>query len=96
MEATILIQSVFKVAGNVVPMGMVKEGILKVGMKSSISKSIVTVKAIEMNRAKVQQATAGNMVAIFLDGDEDTLIKLMGQEVTFFEEKTAPAPTKTP
>ena len=94
MEATILIQSVFKVAGNVVPMGMVKEGILKVGMKSSIGKRIVTVKAIEMNRAKVQQATAGNMVAIFLDGDEDTLIKLMGQEVTFSEEAT-PAPTKT-
>lgn len=67
MKATILIQSVFKVAGNVVPMGMVKEGILKVGMKSSIGKSIVTVKAIEMRAAKVQRATAGNMVAIFLD-----------------------------
>jgi GTPase len=93
MKATILIQSVFKVAGNVVPMGIVKEGILKVGMKSSIGKSIVTVKAIEMNRAKVQQATAGNMVLIFLDGD--VLMKYVGQEITFFEEKTAPAPTKT-
>lgn len=95
MKATILIQSVFKVVGNVVPMGMVKEGILKVGMKSSIDKIIVTVKAIEMRAAKVQQATAGNTVAIFLDGDENALIKLMGQEITFSEE-TTPAPTKTP
>ncbi|MCR4369452.1 MAG: EF-Tu/IF-2/RF-3 family GTPase [archaeon] len=69
--ALVEVQDVYSIAGvGIVPVGKVVEGILKIGMKSTINGKVGIVKTIEAHHEQMQQAGAGSFVGFNLSGVE--------------------------
>lgn len=88
MSATVFIQDVYRITGiGIIPVGNVKEGILRIGMKLNIDRKIMAVKSIEMRHQQVQEAHAGDNIGFVLEnGDYDLLKKVARTNVNFYGE----------
>ena len=90
--ATFFVQDVYTITGvGVVPVGIVKDGKLEVGMKLNINDTIMTVKTIERTRESIQEAEEGDRVGFSISGADFELAKaLLGSanrtEITFSED----------
>ena len=87
MEAVIFIQNVYKITGiGVIPVGTVKSGTLKVGMKMNINGKEMTIKTIEMHHQQFREAVSGDNVGLSLkNGDYSALKSVVGTEVVLSE-----------
>ncbi len=88
MSATVFIQGVYRITGiGVVPVGNVKDGILKIGMKLDIDGKIMAVKSIEMRHQQVQEAHAGDNIGFSLENEDYELLKKVARtNVDFYGE----------
>ncbi len=88
MKATVFVQDVFRISGlGVIPVGSVKSGVLRTGMKLNIAGRIMTVKSIEMHHRQVTEAHAGDNIGFSLENGDYGLIKsACGQDVTFSDD----------
>ncbi|MBD3209226.1 hypothetical protein GF367_02300 [Candidatus Woesearchaeota archaeon] len=69
MEATIYLQDVYHITGlGVVPVGEVKSGTLRVGMRAGVNGKTAVVKTIEMHHEQLQEAHAGDNIGFSLGG----------------------------
>ena len=98
MQAKVFIQDVYNITGiGVVPVGQVKEGILKLGMKLNIGGTIMTVKTIEMHHNQLQEAKPGDNIGFSLQGGDKNLVQSVAQTVvTLSDEGVANQPRSTP
>ena len=74
-EAVVFIQGVYNITGiGPIPVGNVKSGTLKIGMKLNVNGVVREVKGIEMHHQKIQEAHVGDNVGIsFVAANYDTL-----------------------
>ena len=91
MNATVFIQDVFRITGvGIIPVGNVKDGTLKIGMKLNIDGKVMAVKSIEMHHQQIQEAHVGDNIGFSLEnGDYELLKKVARTDVTFSGEGTA-------
>ena len=69
MEATIYVQDVYNITGiGVVPVGEVKSGTLRIGMRTNANGVLGTVKTIEMHHQQLQEANAGDNIGFTIKG----------------------------
>jgi translation elongation factor EF-Tu-like GTPase len=87
METVVLIKDVYNITGiGPVPVGAVKSGVLRVGMKLNIGGRIMTLKSIEHHHDQLSEAEVGTNVGISLQGGDYKLLKSFeGKEVIFSE-----------
>ena len=85
MNATVFIQDVFRITGvGIIPVGNVKDGTLKIGMKLNIDGKVMVVKSIEMHHQQIQEAHAGDNIGFCLEnGDYELLKKVARTCITF-------------
>jgi translation elongation factor EF-1alpha len=90
MQARFFLQDVYNITGlGVIPVGQVKEGILKIGMKLNIDGKVMTVKTMEMHHNQLKEAKPGDNIGITLkDGDRKMLEKLKQTELIFSDQDT--------
>ncbi|MCG2791390.1 MAG: hypothetical protein L6305_06550 [Actinomycetia bacterium] len=93
MQAKFFIQDVYNITGmGPIPVGQVKEGVLRLGMKLNLNNRIMTVTIIEMHHTKISEAKTGDNVGITLGNADLGLLKSASRsEVIFSDEGT---PTK--
>ncbi len=91
MEAVVCIQDVYNIKGTgLVPVGHVRLGMLRVGMKLNINGRIMTVKWIEMHHKKFQEAKAGDNIGFLLDNADGSLLsQFKNKNVTFSDDGKA-------
>ncbi len=82
---TFFIQDIFNITGiGVVPVGQVKSGTLKIGMKLTLDGKTMGIKSIEMYHTPVKEAKEGDSVGITLtDGDLNLLKNYVRKTVEF-------------
>ena len=87
MKAIVQIENVFKITGiGTVVVGLVKEGILKVGMKADIQGKVSEVKSIEKDHKQLKEANQGDSIGINLYKADPNVLKLMkGQTLSFYD-----------
>jgi hypothetical protein len=91
-KTTFFVKDVYLITGiGVVPVGIVKEGNLRVGMKLNINGTIMTVKTIETSQESIQEAKQRDEIAFSVGGVNLELQKaLLGSankaEITFSED----------
>ena len=90
MQAKVFIQDVYNITGiGVVPVGQVKEGVLKLGMKLNIGGTVMTVKTIEMHHNQLQSANPGDNIGFSLQGGDKNLVQSVARSiVTLSDEGT--------
>jgi len=79
------IQDLYSITGiGVIPVGQVKSGTLKIGMKLKLNGKIMEIKSIEMHHNHIKEAKEGDNVAIILDNaDLNTLTNHIRKSVEF-------------
>jgi len=84
--ATFFIQDIYKITGiGVIPVGQVKSGILRIGMKANIGGELVEIKSIEVHHVVMKEAKEGDIVGLYLkNGNYDTLRNYVRKDVEFF------------
>jgi len=87
MQAIVSIEDVYNVTGvGAIPVGNVKSGTLKIGMKLNINGKIMSVESIEMNHQKVQEANEGNKIGFSLSGGDYNTLKSIGRRDVAFSD----------
>ena len=88
MQSVVFIQDVYNITGiGAVPVGNIKSGTLRIGMKSNINGKIMTVKSIEMHHQQIQEAHYFDNIGFSLSGgDYQTLKSVIRQDVTFSDD----------
>ncbi len=85
MTARVLIDDVYRLTGvGPVPVGLVKEGVLKIGMDLEIEGTIMTVKSIEMHHKQIQEAKEGDDIGMTLANADYNLLKGKIRTEAFF------------
>lgn len=94
MKAIFFIQDVYSITGiGTIPVGTVKEGILKIGMKLNVSGRLMQVKSIEQNHRQITEAKAGENVGFSLkNGDYNSLKQLVKTEIELSGDKNENMP----
>lgn len=65
--AKFLIQDVFSIEGRgTIPVGLIEEGTLRIGMKADLEGKIVEIKSIEVQNKQIDQAETGTNAGILL------------------------------
>ncbi len=84
--ATFFIVDVYRITGvGVVPVGQVKGGILKVGMKLALEGKIMEIKNMQMHHKDITEAKEGDQIGFSLvNGDYDLLKKYARKCVDFY------------
>ena len=85
MDARVFIQDVYNITGiGPIPVGQVKEGVLRIGMSLNINGKVMTVNGMEMHHKKIQEAQTGDNIGITLKNADYNLLKsIIRTEVTF-------------
>ena len=88
MRTTVYIQDVYNITGiGVVPVGAVKDGELRIGMKLTINGVVMTLKSIEMHHQSLQVAHVGDNIGFTLQGGNKNLLnQVKGKHVIFSDE----------
>jgi len=100
MQTTFFVQDVYRITGiGAVPVGNVRKGTLKVGLKIKIGEKVITITRIEQHHETVQEAAEGANVGITLDNvDYELLKRLISEEIIFgdvrIETSVRPEPVK--
>jgi len=83
---TFFIMDVYRITGvGVVPVGQVKGGILKVGMKLALEGKSMEIKSMQMHHKDIKEAKEGDQVGFALiNGDYDLLKKYARKYVDFY------------
>ena len=89
MKATVFIQDVYTITGiGIVPVGQVKSGVFRVGMKSNIGGKVMEVKSIEMHHQQLTEANVGDNIGFNLkNGDKNLIQAVCRTEVEFSDEQ---------
>jgi len=87
-SAIIHITDVYNITGiGCVPVGMVKEGVFRVGMKANVQGKVMVVNTIETHHEQLKEASAGQNIGFSLqNGDFGLLKRLKGMQVTFSDD----------
>jgi elongation factor 1-alpha len=88
MKAVFFIQDVYNITGlGPVPVGQVKEGIIKLGMQLNVNGKVMEIKSIEMHHEQLKEANQGYNVGIALrNGDYNLLKQFIRKDVVFTDE----------